>query len=61
MSLVLAMAALVIWIILMVTLVIAAVTVVGTGRIPWTAPPGRRRHTGHRMRASLGRRTPRTR
>ena len=61
MSLVLAMAALVIWIILMVTLVIAAVTVVGTGRIPWTAPRGRRRHTGHRMRTLLGRRTARTR
>ena len=61
MSLVLGMAALVIWIILMVALLIAAVTVVGTGRIPWTAPPGRRRHTGRRIRALVGRRAARTR
>jgi len=47
---------LLLWMALMVTLLIAAVALVSTGRLPWTRAPGCQRRLGHRLRALTFRR-----
>ncbi len=52
----LGMIVLFLWMALMVTLLIAVVALVSTGRLPWTTAPGSQRRLGRRIRALTFRR-----